>query len=95
VAFQHLKEGASKKDGDKFFSRVCSDRTKSNGFKLKEGTFRPDIRKKFFTMRVVAQRGGRCPSSGNVQAQVGRGSQQPALVEDVPAYCKGVGLDGL
>ncbi|KAK4813831.1 hypothetical protein QYF61_001835 [Mycteria americana] len=52
VAFQYLK-GAYKKDGDRLFSRACSDRTRGDGFKLKEGRFRVDIRKTFFTMRVV------------------------------------------
>jgi len=52
AAFQYLK-GAYRKDGERLFTRVCSDRTKGNGCKLKEGRFRLDIRKKFFTMRVV------------------------------------------
>jgi len=52
AAFQDLK-GACKKDRDRLFSRACSDRTRGKGFKLKEGRFRLDIRKKLFTMRVV------------------------------------------
>jgi len=52
AAFQHLK-GAFKKDEETLFNRTCSDRTKGNGSKLKEGRFRLDIRKKFFTLRVV------------------------------------------
>jgi len=52
VAFQYLK-GAYRKDGENIFSRACCDRTRSNGFKLRQGRFRLDIRKKFFTMRVV------------------------------------------
>jgi len=46
-------KGAYRKNGEGLFTRVCSDRTRVNGCKLKEGRFRLDIRKKFFTMRVV------------------------------------------
>ena len=33
--------------------RACSDRMWGNGFKLEKGIFRLDIKKKFFTVRVV------------------------------------------
>ncbi|GAB0179549.1 hypothetical protein GRJ2_000420200 [Grus japonensis] len=52
AAFQHLK-GAYRKAGEGLFARACSDRTRGNGFKLKDGRSRLDIRKKFFTVRVV------------------------------------------
>jgi len=100
AAFQYLK-GAYRKDGDDLFSRDSSDRMRGNGFKLKQGRFRLDIRKKFFTMRVgktlerVAQRGSGGPIPGNIQDQVGQGSEQPDLVSGVPARCRRVGLDDL
>jgi len=55
AAFQYLK-GAYRKDGEGLFTKVGSDRTRGNSCKLKEGRFRLDIRKKFFTMRVVKHR---------------------------------------
>jgi len=51
-AFQYLK-GAYKKAGEGFFTRVCSDRTSGIVFKVKEGRFRLENRKKFFSVRVV------------------------------------------
>ena len=52
AAFQYLK-GAYKQEGSKLFERVDNSRTRGNGFKLKEGRFRLDVRGKFFTRRVV------------------------------------------
>ena len=52
VAFQYLK-GAYKQEMEWLFTRVDSDRTRGNDLKLREGKFRLDIRRKFFTQRVV------------------------------------------
>jgi len=48
-----VPEGAYRKDGENIFSRACYDGTRSNGFKLREGCFRLDRSKNFFTVRLV------------------------------------------
>jgi len=45
-------EGANKQQG-LIFTLSDSDRTRGKGFKLKEGKIRLDVRKKFFTQRVM------------------------------------------
>ena len=52
VTFQYLK-GAYKQEGEWLFTRVDSDRTRGNGFRRRQGMFRLDIRREFFTQRVV------------------------------------------
>jgi len=47
------------------------------------------------TLQRAAQRGSGGPVPGNIQGQVGRGSEQPDPVKDVPAHCSGLGLDDL
>jgi len=85
VAFQYLK-GAYRKAGDNLFSKAGSDRTRRDGFKLSKGRFRPDI-------TDCPERQWR-PHPWN-HSRPGWVGQQPGLVEDVPAYCRGVGLDDL
>ncbi|KAK4830170.1 hypothetical protein QYF61_008681 [Mycteria americana] len=46
AAFQYIN-GAYNEDGEKLFTKGCSDRTRGNGFKLKEGRFRLDIGRNF------------------------------------------------
>ncbi len=52
MAFQYTK-GSYRKEGDRLIRRVCGNSTRGNVFKLKDGRFRLDIRKNYFTMRVV------------------------------------------
>jgi len=87
---------AYRKSGEGLFRRACSDWMRENCFKLEEGRFRLDIRKKFLTVRVV-RHCNRLPSEAvdalprSIQGQAGWGFEQPGLDESVPAYCRGFG----
>ena len=47
MVFQYLK-GVCKQEGEQLFVRVDGDRTRGDGFKMRQGRFSLDIRRKFF-----------------------------------------------
>ena len=94
MAFLCLKGGGK---NEAAISSVCCDRTRRNGFKLKEGRFRLTVRKKGCTIKVV-RHWYRLPTelvgavSLEVLGEAGQGSEHPDGAVDVLVHCRGVGL---
>lgn len=82
-----MTKGADRKDGEGLFTKRCHYRIRGNGFKQKEDSFRPDVRKKLFPVTVVghwkrlSQSACECLHPGRVQGQAGQCSVLPGIVK--------------
>jgi len=83
-------KGAYKQEGERLFTRVDSDRTRENGFKI-----RWEVSARYWvevshpgggdTLEQAAQGGCGCPILGGIPGQAGYGSGQPGLVAGDPS----------
>ena len=85
-----VPEEVLQKNWEGLFLRACSNSMRENSFKLQKGRFRPDIRKKFFTVRVVRHwrllsEVVNAPSLA-IQGQPGWGFEQPGLEREVSLH---------
>jgi len=94
-AYKYFK-GGCQEDGARLSSVVPSDRTRGNGHKLKHRKFQLNMRKNFFTLRVM-EHWNRMPRrscgvsfSGDIQDLPGQGPVQPSLGD---LALEGLGLD--
>ncbi|PKU48910.1 mam domain-containing protein 2 [Limosa lapponica baueri] len=81
--YKYLTE-RNTEDGDRCFSVVPSDRTRSNGHTVKCKKFHSNIRKKRVyceTLTQIAQQGFGVSVCGHIQNPAGHGPGQPALAD--------------
>ena len=83
-------KGADKQEEDLCFTWFANKRTNRNGFKLKQGSFRLDVRKKVITQKVLRLRNRLfrevvdTPVPGRIQGRVEWSPGQPDPVGDNP-----------